>query len=297
MTVPAAGKEAADIFALYSRAVPDSLATLTQEDPLIRMSAAPFTGIEAMMDPIAETIAGIYQTGRTTGDSGSSHRIFPFAISAEEGAFLLSVIAGDPKVSKTLEVGCAYGLSSLHICAGIRGRSGASHTIIDPFQTLQWDGAGIKNLRSCGVDFFHLIEEKSEFALPKLLEKREGQFDFIFIDGYHAFDHVLLDCFYANRLLKVGGYLVFDDLGWLSVSGAVSFLLKYPCYAVHGSVKKTPKTFWEAAALRFLMPLARCANAAGLFPSRSYRNTFYEMIALKKITEDKRSGSWHEDPF
>ena len=41
---------------------------------------------------------------------------------------------GDSSITQTLEVGYAYGLSSLHICSAIQGRKNAHHTIIDPFQ-------------------------------------------------------------------------------------------------------------------------------------------------------------------
>jgi Methyltransferase domain len=68
----------------------------------------------------------------------------------------------------TLEVGCAYGLSSLFICSALQERHGATHTIIDPYQNGY--GVGIRNLEDAGLRFFNLIENKSEFALPKLLE-------------------------------------------------------------------------------------------------------------------------------
>ena len=144
--------------------------------------------------------------------------------------FLFDLISRDPAVRKTLEVGCAYGLSSLHICMALQGRPGAAHTIVDPFQNTQWDGVGTMHLERAGVDFFELVEARSEFALPRILEENEGQFDFVFIDGWHTFDHTLLDSFYANRLLRVGGYLVIDDAGMPPVYRAISFLKNYPCY-------------------------------------------------------------------
>jgi hypothetical protein len=39
---------------------------------------------------------------------------------------------GDNSITKTLEVGYAFGLSSLHICEALRNGPGASHLIIDP---------------------------------------------------------------------------------------------------------------------------------------------------------------------
>jgi hypothetical protein len=47
-------------------------------------------------------------------------------ISRDEGKFIYNLIQSDPRISHTLEVGCAYGPSSLNICAALRGRNGAN---------------------------------------------------------------------------------------------------------------------------------------------------------------------------
>ena len=145
-------------------------------------------------------VAEIYKRGTVKGRTGKIYQL-QSAIDAIEGSFISQLIDGDQTIHDTLEIGCAYGLSSLHICLATKGRSNASHTMIDPFQCTQWDGAGVVNLEQAGIDFFHLIEAKSEFALPRLLESNR-QFDFIFVDGMHTFDHAMLDCFYATRLLQ-----------------------------------------------------------------------------------------------
>ncbi len=155
----------------------------------------------------------LYETGLVEGQSGQFHKLHS-AIDREEGAFVQSIIRDDPTIRNTLEVGCAYGLSSLHICSAIHGRPGASHTIIDPFQNTDWDGAGIRNLKTAGIEFFDLIEVKSEFALPHMLEKAEGQFDLVFIDGWHTFDHTLLDCFYATRAASGIVCPRLSEFGW-----------------------------------------------------------------------------------
>ena len=135
-----------------------------------------------------------------------------------------SIIEANPAICKTLEIGCAYGISSLFICLSAEGRCNFSHTIIDPFQFSQWKGIGVNNLKLAGVQNYKLVEKKSEFALPELLEKGEGKFDFIFIDGWHTFDHTLVDCFYSTRLLRVGGILVIDDVAYPSVARVVNYL-------------------------------------------------------------------------
>ena len=54
---------------------------------------------------------------------------------------------------------------------------------------------------------------------------REGRrFDLAFIDGNHRFDHVFVDLFYIDRLLKPSGVLVLDDCFLDSVHTASRFI-------------------------------------------------------------------------
>lgn len=244
-------------------------------------------------------IQKIYETRKVVGQSGKVHRLRS-AVDPQEGKFITDIIHNDPEIRKTIEVGCAHGLSTLNICFAIRERVDASHTIIDPYENTHWDGVGIRNLEENGIAFFDLIEAGSEFALPRLLEKEEGQFDFVFIDGWHTFDHALLDCFYATRLLRVGGYLVIDDAYYPSVGRVVAFLKNYPCYTEYATTEPTEKT-WRAFLKRLaaMVPLQRKVWAKVI--NRSiYRKVFerrVSMIALKKIDEDNRKFSWHTDAF
>jgi predicted O-methyltransferase YrrM len=87
-----------------------------------------------------------------------------------------------------------------------------AHVVVDPKQTSEFHGVGNQMLREAGVEqFVEFHQECSELLLPRLVS--EGRvFDFVFIDGAHWFDHVFVDLFYANRLLKPGGVVVFDDV-------------------------------------------------------------------------------------
>jgi predicted O-methyltransferase YrrM len=247
-----------------------------------------------------QAIENIYETGTVLGRSGEVQKLHS-TVDPKEGEFLSTIIHNDPKIVRTLEVGCAYGLSSLHICLASRERAGASHTIIDPFQNTQWDGVGIKNLEEAGIDFFHLIEVKSEFALPRLLEEKEGQFDFIFIDGWHTFDHTLLDCFYASRLLRVGGYLVVDDVSFPSVRRVVTFLKNYPCYEEYDSISGEVSKSWKKIIARSLMSIIHRRTWVKILQPSLYQKIFDDratrMVALQKTKDDSRTWDWHDDAF
>lgn len=252
------------------------------------------------MNQIKQAIEKIYETGLIVGRSGQVHKLHS-AIDRNEGEFLFSLIRNDLSIRRTLEVGCAYGLSSLHICAATLDRVGASHTIIDPFQNQYWDGVGVASLEAAGIEFFKLLEIKSEFALPQLLEHNEGQFDFIFVDGWHTFDHTLLDCFYATRLLRIGGVLSIDDVSFPSVRRVVDFLKNFPCYEEAGLVGNNVPPSWKKIVARTLaFPLAR-GKWKNILAPLLYRKIFEDhsprMIALRKTKEDSRNWDWHVDAF
>lgn len=260
------------------------------------------------MDLIDEIIQTMHDTGVAEGRSGKVHELHS-GLDREEGEFLYNIIKDDPTILRTLEVGCAYGFSSLYICAALQGRTGVSHTIIDPIENSFWDGVGINKLEEAGISFFEFIEDYSEFALPRLLRQKDGCFDFIFVDGMHTFDHALLDCFYATRLLRVGGYLMLDDIYFLSVRRVVSFISNYPCYEIVGSLRTPKEAFfswrsWKKIVGRsvstLMSPVPRTTWAKVLSP-RLHRFLFEDqitrMVALRKVSEDTRRWGWHDDAF
>ncbi len=244
-------------------------------------------------------IRRIYESGTVTTPAGDTYPLNA-AIPPDAGDVLFRAIADDRTVVKTLEVGCAYGLSSLHICSALAGREGAGHTIIDPFQNSECHGVGIHHLKSAGFDFFDLIEERSEFALPRLAERGET-FDLVFVDGWHTFDHTLVDCFYGNRLLRTGGYLAIDDTDWPAVRRAADYFLNYPCFEFHSSatIPRTPTVRARLArqALRLLGRKTREGLLSRPADRRIHDERTHRLVVMKKKCADERSWDWHDDRF
>lgn len=220
------------------------------------------------------------------------------SIDTEEGLFLRQLILEHPGILKTLEVGCAAGGSALEICSVLHDRPGAMHTIIDPFQMTQWKGQGIQRLHDKGLNCFELVEKVSEIALSEILAQKEGGYDFVFVDGWHTFDHTLLDCFYATRLLKVGGILAVDDVNMRSVRSAVDYLRCYPCYEEIGSVGLPFRNSLVKKMARFILgrlPKRWLETAL----SKDFRNKinddqYVRMVALKKVANDDRDWNWKD---
>ena len=217
-----------------------------------------------------------------------------------EGEFICELIKREPSITKTLEVGCAYGLSSLFIAEGLKGRPGAMHTMLDPNQHTTWEGVGIHHLKKAGFDSFELVEKKSEFALPGILEENEESFDLVLVDGWHTFDHTLLDCFYATRLLKVGGYLLVDDVSFPAIRRVIDYFLQYPCFEFEAAVaepkaRSTQKKL--AGAALGILP----SNVKKSAISKSFCNKVESkgenLVALKKVAKDERGWKWYQNDF
>lgn len=247
-----------------------------------------------------KVIERIRQAATVTGKSGKTHKLHS-AKKRLEGTFVYNLIKADTAVRKTLEIGCGHGLLSLHICAATEGREQAWHTIIDPLQNTHWDGVGVKNLNTAGFESFNLIEKKSEFAMPSLAQREEEQFDLVFINGWHTFDHALVDCFYATRLLKHGGYLVLDSVAFPSIGRVVSYLNKLPFYEEFASVREPLFGYSRKKLIRSLMaPVRKEVWGKFLSPDliqKIFHDHTTRAVAFKKAEADNRATHWHDDSF
>jgi len=158
-------------------------------------------------------IEQLYARGTAHGEDGTEHRIFPNSVTPDRGAFIRDVCRAE-RARSVLEIGLAWGLSTLHILESLlnNGASAHEHVVVDPHQASEFHGAGKQILREAGVEqFVEFHQDYSELLLPRLVSGGR-KFDLVFIDGMHRFDNVVVDLFYADRLLKPGGVVVLDDL-------------------------------------------------------------------------------------
>lgn len=197
------------------------------------------------------------------------------SVTLTEGRFLQRIISR-VKPTQMLEVGLAFGISALFAELALAANGlPYRHIVIDPLQS-SFEEAGLRLLAETGYrDAVEFHDRGSEFALPALAH--EGRkIDLAFIDGWHTFDHTLVDFFYVNRMLKVGGVIVFDDANWPSVARVLSHALSYPCYRLLHSAGRG----WH----RRIAAAVGTASLAALRPS---------IVAIEKIAEDERSWTWH----
>jgi len=127
------------------------------------------------------------------------------AVKVTEARFIYDFIK-EKGIERTLETGFAFARSASHIMAATEKK----HIACDPFQE-NYSGMGLKNLEKLGLReklTFH--PDFSHNVLPAL--HKEGQkFQFIFVDGDHKFDGILVDFYYADLLLEEGGYVLMHD--------------------------------------------------------------------------------------
>jgi predicted O-methyltransferase YrrM len=152
-------------------------------------------------------------------------------IGIAQGAQINQIIRKS-ETNKSLEIGFAYGFSTVWILDGLRSRRNSRHVAIDPFEITAWGGVGLQQLKRLSVaPTFEWIDEYSIHALSRLIKNGE-KFDFIFIDGNHRFDDVLVDFYLSDQLVSPGGLMAFDDLWMSSVRTVINFILTNRQYKI-----------------------------------------------------------------
>jgi hypothetical protein len=137
-------------------------------------------------------------------------------------SFLWRLAALVTPSSLTLETGC--GRST--VCLAI---TGAEHICISPDEKEH-----LRIRRYCAdhnvsTERVRFVPLNSEAVLPSL-DLRGHKLDFVLIDGSHAFPDPIIDYYFTNRHLKVGGSLAVDDINISSVGVLHKFLITEPAY-------------------------------------------------------------------
>lgn len=119
---------------------------------------------------------------------------------------------------KALEIGSFEGASSYFLVSSFPN---LHLTCVDT-----WEGSdenvGIEGLDSIGDNFDENLRdhasqiEKFKGTSFSFFEATDDamKYDFIYIDGSHHVDDVMVDAVRAFRLLKIGGIMIFDDYLW-----------------------------------------------------------------------------------
>jgi predicted O-methyltransferase YrrM len=140
------------------------------------------------------------------------------------------VLAERPAV--VVEIGMAQGVSTLAILSALERNGGPGELIsLDPFQRSGWSGCGLAAVARAGLQHRHQPCEEFDWQVLPRLVARPQSVDLAYVDGSHAFDYVLLDTFYLDRMLRLGGVLGFNDCGLEAVDKVIRYLLSHRHYA------------------------------------------------------------------
>jgi predicted O-methyltransferase YrrM len=128
-------------------------------------------------------------------------------------------------VQRSLEIGFAFGFSTIWILDALLDQKPGFHQAIDPFEKNSWRGVGLKQVERLknANHKFRWLDTRSIHALSKLIEENE-EFEFVFIDGSHRFDDALVDFYLADYVVRTGGLVAFDDMWMPSIRTVVSFV-------------------------------------------------------------------------
>jgi predicted O-methyltransferase YrrM len=179
--------------------------------------------LSPLTEPFRTALISMYAGEPQLGSDGERHKLDEkVRISRELGVWLYN-LCRDAKPKATLEIGLAYGYSTVYFLAAIRDNGAGCHTAVDPYQS-HWHGIGQLQAQSLSMgDNFRLIEEKSVPALAHLADRAET-FEVTFIDGNHKFDDVLVDFTLSAELCPMGGFVILDDMWMPSIRQAVAFI-------------------------------------------------------------------------
>jgi predicted O-methyltransferase YrrM len=193
-----------------------------KQQPVYRPSSDQI--LSPLPGPFRSALLSMYNGEPQLGSDGERHNLdAKVHISGEQGMWLHN-LCRETKAKTTLEIGLAYGYSTVYFLASIHENGFGHHTAVDPIQTTFWHGIGLCQPRSLGMsDSFGFIEEQSVPALVHFAD-RGKTFEVIFIDGNHRFDDVLVDFTLASELCSMEGCIVLDDMWMPSICRAVAFI-------------------------------------------------------------------------
>ena len=121
------------------------------------------------------------------------------------------------KLRNLLELGFYHGVSSCYMASSLKEIGGGHLTTIDLYRAKDFSPNVEELLDKCQLrDYVTVYYEKSyNWRLMKLLQENpEPIFDFCYIDGAHDWYTDALAFSLVDKLLKPGGWIIFDDLNW-----------------------------------------------------------------------------------
>lgn len=196
--------------------------------------------------PPCDVLREILATATVVDGEGVRRKLSSAIAPQYAAALYRAVVRFQPAL--VIEIGMAQGISTLSILAGLSQNGKGRLVSIDPGQRREWRNVGVENVRRAGFAALHeLMEMPSHEALPRLLASGTRA-DMAYIDGWHTFDYVLVDFFFLDKMLPVGGVVGFNDCGYRAIHRVIRFVETHrryreldvglaPCYAARNLLR------------------------------------------------------------
>ena len=238
-------------------------------------------------------IEDIERSGETELPDGSRIRIHS-QIGPGSGRVIRNAVQiAKPRLA--CEVGLAFGMSTLYILDAMEAAGGERLIGMDPAQhDPTWRGGGLHNVHRAGfAGRFEFHEESSHVVLPRLVVAGT-RIQFAFIDGWHTFDHTLVDFFYIDQMLDAGGVVVLDDVGYPSIRRLCHFIVTNRDYEAIDAELLPAQGVWQRAAKSLLQRALHPLVRDNFTPDARAREleaqvNRAQLIALRKRRDDRRS--------
>lgn len=192
-----------------------------------------YADVQLSEKPAFKVLEEVRRTGIVYDKQGNP---FPFENQIDHESYLdLYQIIRSIKPSMALELGFAHGCSSLYILQALADNGNGTLISMDHLQLKVYKEGGLTNVGRSGLQSFHqFINERSQFVLPQLC-MQQFRCNFVFIDTSHQFDQTIVESYYCDKLLNVGGIMAFHDYDLFSVKAACNFVEANLNYRLHPS--------------------------------------------------------------
>ncbi|MCH8824031.1 MAG: class I SAM-dependent methyltransferase [Planctomycetes bacterium] len=165
------------------------------------------------LERIKSVMTPLLSSRRAVGDDGESIDVSKLSI-CPDAARVLEDMVETVAPMHAVEIGCATGASTLCIASGMlkAGSLGpASIDVADPKQSSHWKNMGRLHLQAAGLEeAVSIHEECAHEMLPRLLSQGV-KIGFAFIDGWHMLDYIMVEAFFCDQMLQLGGVIALHD--------------------------------------------------------------------------------------
>jgi predicted O-methyltransferase YrrM len=161
------------------------------------------------------TITTYAEAERLVGDTAGG-------IAPSRGSELFEFVRRE-RPDQCLELGFAHGISSVYFAAALEANGAGTLTSVDNLSARDRKPSAAEFLERAGLSHrVTLVFERTSYNwfLHRRVRERtaggvcEPYLDFCFIDGAHTWVDDGLAFFLVDKLLKPGGWILFDDLSW-----------------------------------------------------------------------------------